>query len=279
MSRAEPTLMSPSATDVRALAIRFADLWAVDPHQMVEEIYAADIRMESMAKPAPPIRGADELHAVEDRLAELIPEHRHELVRVLVDGDRAFLETTIVAPLTNEYAQAALWWTLADDGKVGDEIGWFDWDHRCADSRRSRGHVLPHGARSRERGEYEQLIREAARAWCDDPRALTGRCAPGCSVDLVGRASWTGEGAVADAIDAAVRAAPEAVVEVLEVLGDGCAVAALVTIATGGRTTRGSIVLTLDPDGSATSVRAYVDWNRAISRTTTTVSATPARGG
>ena len=36
-------------TDVHTLAIRFADLWAVDHHQMVDEIYAPTIHMESMA--------------------------------------------------------------------------------------------------------------------------------------------------------------------------------------------------------------------------------------
>jgi hypothetical protein len=51
------------SVDVRAVAIRFADLWAVDPHQMVEEIYADDIEMENMANPAKVILGSAQLHA------------------------------------------------------------------------------------------------------------------------------------------------------------------------------------------------------------------------
>ena len=55
---------------------------------------------------------------VEDRLAAMIPEHRHELVRVIVDRDMACLETTIVSPTTHEYAPACVWWWLDDSGKL-----------------------------------------------------------------------------------------------------------------------------------------------------------------
>ena len=66
-------------TDLHKLAIRFADLWAVDHHQMVDEIYAPDIHMESMARlDNAPVEGSEQLHALEDRLASLIPAHRHE---------------------------------------------------------------------------------------------------------------------------------------------------------------------------------------------------------
>jgi SnoaL-like domain len=256
--------------DVRALAIRFADLWAVDPHQMVEEIYTPDLAMQSMAKPAPPIRGAHQLHALEDRLAELIPEHRHELVRVLLDGQRAFLETTVVGPTTHEYAQAAVWWTLDGAGKVNDEIGWFDWEHRTTNSIQSRGTVPPDDRRPRGAKAYEQLVRDAVRRWADDPAELVAACTPGCVVDLVGRTSWHGPDAVANAVHAARAAAPGAIVDVLRVLGDGGVAAALVQISAGDRTTRGTVVLTLDADDRITSVRLYVDWSRAGRRDTST---------
>ena len=54
--------------------------------------------MENMANPARCITSGAELHVIEDRLAALIPEHRHELIRVVVDGRTACLETTVVAP-------------------------------------------------------------------------------------------------------------------------------------------------------------------------------------
>ena len=100
-------------TDILKLAVRFADLWAVDPHQMADEIYAPSIHMESMAGPTV-IDGIGMLHELEDRLAALIPGHRHELVRVLVAPPAAFLETTVVGPATGEYAQASLWWLVGD---------------------------------------------------------------------------------------------------------------------------------------------------------------------
>ena len=45
--------------DLHGLAIRFADLWAVNHHQMVDEIYAPTIHMESMARLASaPVEGS-----------------------------------------------------------------------------------------------------------------------------------------------------------------------------------------------------------------------------
>ena len=128
-------------TDVRALAIRFADLWAVDPHQMADEIYSPRVTMENMANPARCITSGAELHVVEDRLAALIPEHRHELIRVVVAGRTACLETTVVAPLSHEYAPVCLWWWIDDAGQVAAEIGWFEWDRRVSDSYLSHGTV------------------------------------------------------------------------------------------------------------------------------------------
>lgn len=250
--------------DVRAHAIRFADLWAVDPHQMVDEIYTPSITMHSMAKPGPSINGAAELHALEDRLATLIPEHRHELVRVLVAGTHAFLETTVVAPVTREYAQAAVWWTLDSTGKVSDEIGWFDWDHRTTDSRNSRGTVPPDDRRPRGHDTYELIARQAARRWTQDPNGLADACADGCVVDLIGRRSWHGPHAVEQASAAASLTAPNPSVDVLRVLGEGAVLAALIQVTSHGRTTRGTVVLTLGPDDRVTSVRAYIDWTRAI---------------
>ena len=106
-----------------ALAIRFADLWAVDHHQMVDEIYAPTIHMESMAgHELAPVEGADQLHALEDRLAAMIPQHRHELVRVIAGERVSCLETIVVGPTTREYAPACVWWWV--DGAGGGTRSW-----------------------------------------------------------------------------------------------------------------------------------------------------------
>ena len=106
-------------SDVHALAIRFADLWAVDHHQMVDEIYAPTIHMESMARLASaPVEGSEQLHALEDRLAALIPQHRHELVRVIAGQRTTCLETMVVGPTTGEYAPACVWWWIGEHGQV-----------------------------------------------------------------------------------------------------------------------------------------------------------------
>ena len=168
-------------TDILKLAVRFADLWAVDPHQMADEIYAPSIHMESMAGPTV-IDGIGMLHELEDRLAALIPGHRHELVRVLVAPPAAFLETTVVGPATGEYAQAALWWLVGDPAgpgslsQVADEIGWFQWAHRNTDSVASRGTVPPGDRRCRGGADwYERLVTEAAAALGADAAAAARR--------------------------------------------------------------------------------------------------------
>ena len=61
----------------------------------------------------------------------------------------------------------------------------------------------------------------------------------------------------------AAEDSPDAIVDVRRVLGEGAVFAALVQITSGGRTTRGTVVLTLDRDDRATSVRVYVDWPRS----------------
>src|SRR3954463_150990 len=91
----------------------------------------------------PPIETGAELHALEDRLAAMIPEHRHELVRVIAAGRHACLETTVVSPTTGEYAPACVWWWMDRRGQVAEEVGFFDWTRRTMDSRRSHGFVPP----------------------------------------------------------------------------------------------------------------------------------------
>jgi hypothetical protein len=245
-------------TDVRALAIRFADLWAVDHHQMVDEIYAPTIHMESMARlERPPIEGAEELHGLEDRLAEMIPRHRHELVRV-IPGDRvSCLETMVVGPTTAEYAPACVWWWVDARGQVGHEVGWFDWEVRSTDSHLSHG-LVPrndHGRRGDE-GWYGTFAGALAEGLVADPRATLSRLlAPGCVVEDVG----CGPGA-----DLAMAVSGVDRIEVHEVAGDGAVVAILFTARDHERVSRGTFVLTLDGDNRATSFRAYWRWTSAV---------------
>jgi hypothetical protein len=248
-------------TDIRALAIRFADLWAVDHHQMVDEIYAPDIQMEAMAAPGRRISGAAELHALEDVLAERIPSHRHELVRVLVCGTSAFLETTVLGMQTGEFAPAALWWDLDVSGQVAAEIGWFAWEMRSTDSRLSHGHVPPAHPTPRRDEWYRTRIEQAVETWRDDPEGtVTAHCAPGCITDMVGQWSLADR----DALVSLVRGLPAHQVRVLRVLCEKAVVAVLVELVSGGRRTRSTVVVSIDDDDSVASCRIYLDWGRAV---------------
>lgn len=251
------------------LAIRFADLWAVDPHQMADEIYAPSIHMESMAGPTM-IDGIGMLHELEDRLAALIPGHRHELVRVLVDPPAAFLETTVVGPTTGEYAQAALWWLVGAPAGPGalsqvvDEIGWFQWTHRKADPVASRGTVPPGDRRWRGGAHwYERLVGEAAAAFGADAAAAASRY---LSADVVathvGRAEIHGLDAVLDIVRRFSAASPRWHTEVSRVIGDDAVVAVLFNLGNGRTQTRGTLVATLDAADAVESVRLYLDWDR-----------------
>ena len=256
------------SVDVRAVAIRFADLWAVDPHQMLEEIYADDIEMENMAHPARVIRGAAELHAVEDRLAALIPEHRHELIRVITHGSVACLETTIVSPTTHEYAPACVWWWLDDSGKVAAETGWFDWNDRSTDTARSHGTVPPnrHMGALRDQSWYGQMAAEYARLSSTDPDDADMRMfAPGCTFGHVGRDEFSGLDALAESRRAELPREGRRM-EVQFVIGEGSALALLFTIGDATHVARGTVVLTFDSDDLIVSERTYCDWDKAVPR-------------
>jgi predicted SnoaL-like aldol condensation-catalyzing enzyme len=251
------------------LAVRFADLWAVDPHQMADETYAPSIHMESMAG-LTVIDGIGMLHELEDRLARMIPAHRHELVRVLVDPPAAFLETTVVGPATGEYAQAALWWLVGDPalsdrpGQVVDEVGWFQWADRKADSVASRGTVRPDDGRSRGAADwYERLVTEAAAAFDADAAAAASHY---LSADVVathvGHVETHGLDAVLDAIARFLAAGPEWSVEVSRVIGDGAVVAVLFKLGNDRSQTRGTLVATLGAADAVQSIRLYLDWDR-----------------
>ena len=255
--------------DILKLAIRFADLWAVDPHQMADEIYAPSIHMESMAGPTV-IDGVSMLHELEDRLAALIPGHRHELVRVLVDPPAAFLETTVVGPTTGEYTQAALWWLVGDPAGPGalsqviDEIGWFQWAHRNTNPVASRGTVPPGDRRSRGGADwYERLVTEATAALGADAAAAARRY---LSADVVathvGHAEIHGLDAVLDVVHRFSAASPRWRIEVSRVIGDDAVVAVLFNLGDGRTQTRGTLVATLDAADAVESVRLYLDWDR-----------------
>ena len=257
------------SVDVRAVAIRFADLWAVDPHQMVDEIYSHDIEMENMANPSRLVLGARQLHDVEDRLAAMIPEHRHELIRVLVGDGVACLETTIVAPTSHEYAPACLWWWLDDDGKVAAESGWFDWDDRSTASMRSHGTVAPSLAatqRATSRGTPAWPTSYAQR-WSSDPAGVALEMfAPECTFGNVGRPESVGH----DALRRARRRSldelplPNREMKLQRVLGEGSALAMLITIGNTSHVARGTVVLTFDESDLIVSERTYCDWSRAV---------------
>jgi len=260
------------STDVRALAIRFADLWAVDPHQMVDEIYADDIVMENMANPARLILGSAHLHAVEDELSARIPEHRHELIRVTAGDDVACLETTIVAPLTHEYGPACVWWWIDETGKVAAEVGWFDWADRSTDSARSHGTVPPNrsiGGAGRDDAGYRRVADEYARCWSDDPLGTGVQMfAADCTFGHVGRGERRGIPGLIDSRRELLAELPVAgrSMEVQRVLGEGSCVAMLITIGDATRSTRGTVVLSLDDDDRIISERTYCDWAKAIPR-------------
>ena len=257
-------------TDVRALAIRFADLWAVDPHQMVDEIYADDIVMENMANPARLILGSSHLHTVEDELAARIPEHRHELIRVIVGDDIACLETTIVAPLTHEYAPACVWWWIDGTGKVVAEVGWFDWADRSCDSARSHGTVPPNRSRrgaAHDDSFYTRVADEYALCWSTDPLGCgVEMFAADCTFGHVGRSERRGIDALVDSRRESLDelALADRSMEVQRVVGEGSCVAMLVVVEDTTRFTRGTIVLTFDDDDRIISERTYCDWDKAM---------------
>jgi hypothetical protein len=260
---------NPGICDIRSLAIRFADLWAVDHHQMVDEIYAPTIHMESMAGLGrSPIEGSAQLHALEDRLAAMIPQHRHELVRIVAEQRHACLETTVMGPSTGEYAPACVWWWRDDGGQVGDEVGFFDWEARTTDSGRSHGFVPPNDHRPRGPSEwYRGFIDALASAWTNAPTTMIEHWfAPDCVVERVGGRRYDGVGAVQAAQDELTRALPigERWVEVQQVAADGAVVAVLFACGKDRLASRGTVVLTLDPLDRISSLRAYWDWSTAV---------------
>lgn len=265
--RGGPADAGTQRADILKLAIRFADLWAVDPHQMADETYAPSIHMESMAGPTV-IDGIGMLHELEDRLAALIPGHRHELVRVLVDPPAAFLETTVVGPATGEYAQAALWWLVggpagSELSQVVDEVGWFQWAHRKADAVASRGTVAPDDRRSRGSADwYAGMVREAAAAFDADAADAAARY---LSADVVtthvGHGEMYGLGAVLDGLRRFSAATPRWRAEVSRVIGDGAVAAVLFSLGNGRTRTRGTLVATMDAADTVKSVRLYLDWD------------------
>ena len=223
-------------------AIRFADLWAVDHHQMVDEVYAPDIHMESMCKlDHTPVECGADLHDLEKRLAELVPQHRHELVRVLAGKHHACLETTVMSAATGEYAPACVWWWMADNGQVGEEVGFFDWARRSIDPHRSHGHVPPFS--DAPCPNPETLVDALGRG------GLDAHLAPGCVVEAVGIGPC----------DLALGP-----VEVQEVVVDGPAVAVLFVVRDAGSLWRGTVVLTTGADGRVISVRCYGDPSTAL---------------
>ncbi len=258
--------------DVRALAIRFADLWAVDPHQMVDEIYAPGIDMQSTAHPDRVTSGATELHALETRLAAMIPQHRHELVRVVVAGDAACIESIVVSPTTAEYAPACVWWWLDGNGRVEREIGWFDWSVRSTDSAVAHGTVpADDGRRRGDQAWYRAYADRQAELWSSDPIAMVDQLyAEGCTVGRVGVREIVG----LDPLRAAERSllellpVPQRWLHVHETLGEGSVLAILFTIGDDTHEARGTIVLTLDADDRIASDRVYWDWNTARPRPT-----------
>ncbi len=257
--------------DVRAVAIRFADLWAVDPHQMVDEIYADDIVMENMANPARVVLGSTQLHAVEHELAARIPEHRHELIRVIADDGVACLETTVVAPVTHEYAPACVWWWLDETGKVAAEVGWFDWADRSTASMRSHGTVPPNLGVGAPRVDswYAQMADEYVRRWSHGPLgSALEMFATHCTFGRVGGIESRGIEELARTRQLLLDEfpAPGPLMQLHRLVGEGSALAMLVTIGDATRVTRGTVVLTFDSDDLVVSERTYCDWSKATPR-------------
>jgi hypothetical protein len=218
------------SSDIYPLAVRFADLWAVDHHQMVDEIYSPDVHMESMCKPAQPaIEGTEQLHALEDRLAAMIPDHRHELVRIVAEERHACLETTVMGPTTAEYAPACVWWWLGDEGKVEREVGYFDWEKRSTDSHLIHGVVPPIDLRPRgDSAWYRDFVMSTTDEWA--PNVAAGE-------------RW---------------------IDVDEIAAEGSVVAVLFAYGTSRLASRGTAILTLDANDQIASLRSYWDWSKAV---------------
>jgi len=226
---------------VYPLAIRFADLWAVDHHQMVDEIYSPTIHMESMCRlDHRPVESSADLHDLEDRLASLIPQHRHELVRVLAGRAHACLETTVVSPTTGEYAPACVWWWLDGTGLVGEEVGFFDWDRRTTDPHRSHGFVPSDGQTAFGLSALVDALRAGALA------------------------EHLGDGCVVESPGGGPCAVPVGRVDVQEVVADGPVTAALIVSREDRAVWRATVVMTAGPDGRLVSVRCYGDPTTAV---------------
>jgi hypothetical protein len=228
-------------TTIYQRAIRFADLWAVDHHQMVDEVYAPSIHMESMWRlDGAPIEGGSELHDLETRLSALIPQHRHELIRVIAGARHACLETTVVSPATAEYTPACVWWWMGSNGQVDDEVGYFDWDARTTDAHQSHGFVPPIGTAVPDRSA---VLLEALRVGNLDAHA--------------------GPDTIVEAVGIGPCKLDFGPVELQEVVVDGSVVAALVVGRDEATVWRGTVVMTMAAAGLA-CVRCYGDPSRAV---------------
>jgi hypothetical protein len=180
----------------------------------------------------------------------------------------ACLETTIVAPVTHEYAPACVWWWLDERGKVAAEVGWFDWSDRSTDPMRSHGTVPPScGDRHRDPSWYQRVAEEYSTRWSHDPAgSALEMFASGCTFGRVGRVESSGLDELARTRQAFLDQLPlpGRSMQVQRVVGEGSALAMLVTVGDTCNSTRGTVVLTFDSSDLIVSERTYCDWGKAM---------------
>ncbi len=242
---------------------------------MVDEIYSPHIRMERMSDPNRLIDGSEALHSVEDDLAARIPDHRHELIRVIADGPVACLETMIVAPVSTEYAPACVWWWFDADGMVAAEVGWFDWSIRSHDSRAAHGTVpSPAPPQQRPPGWAREVADRYAAMWTGPPGPDTfERYSDECTFGCVGaepERRGRSELARDHAESHSMIPLPGRHIDIHQVAAEASTVALLVVIGDGARATRGTIILTMDDSDLIVSERRYLDWKLAVDQETLT---------
>jgi len=159
-------------------------------------------------------------------------------------------------------------------GRVVHEVGWFDWEHRLTDSRRSRGTIPRDDGVDRGRVWYEALGRRLVGAWNADPLAAVHEHLPlDATVTWVGFDETNGEIAATRVAAHLGPAHDHPEITVIDIIGEGAVVALLCTMARGSRRTRFTAALTLDESDRIASVRLYFDWARAADVTASSPAA------
>jgi hypothetical protein len=235
-----------------AVAARWADLWSTDRAALVADVYDNDaVRVDLTRRLAGPtdaagLHGREALLSDEERLYRLVPDHRVEPLRLLVDGaTRCVVEGLVTGTssgaITRMAAPALWWWELDGEGRIRREWRWFDWDRRRLDDGRVGGVVPDHqppGTEMRSQGWYRTLADRLAETWSWDPELMVRSmfaedCVVGPVDDPERRARGQEELEAVEAARAERLPRRRRRFDVLDVLGDGRAFAIRYSVAPG----------------------------------------------